>query len=496
MKIHLVAKDVLEAEGIRWIIESHLTGVRIQSWDSLAECIHAYGSESPDLLLLDMDTWTEEHDAFLIILAREHCKWIGISSERIFQTAYRGLRFRAEDVFFRPLQPSDLIKHIQQLRFQLRNKKHLDSASRKGRGELFSIELSNLFLLEQTHPIPITMTAFLTSNTVDLPRVYEKLRYFPFSEEVQLFALTEFILCVYETKEVDIFQEEYQTFLSRWKEGGGGPLTIVSNVSSSLRPLKEIYLQTRRLTELLFFEGYDIILSKSEQVNWADMDPFLTPVEQRRWIEMLEKRDAKGIRNWLEHTFLMYTSPYPDPELVRVRLTSVLAQTRRYMKSYNIQTEEWERAYHTVFQQILRKPVVYEIVQELIGFITSLVLYGDGTSHLQNENRSLVEKARALIESNYWDSQWGLSACADALRIHKSTLSRRFAAESGQLFNHVLHQVRIRKAKRLLLETDLSFQEIANLTGYSYQSYFNMKFKKYEGCTPSVYRSSNWQSLF
>ncbi|MHA6259797.1 helix-turn-helix transcriptional regulator [Sporosarcina sp. CAU 1771] len=491
MKIHLVAKDALEAEGIRWIVETHLSDVEIISWDTFTEYAQIFREETSHLLLIDMDNWTKEHDDFFSIHSSENNNWIGISSERIFRTAYRGLRLRADDVLFRPFTSTEIIKHIQQLRFQVRNSSQNYSVKGKENSIRFSSEHSDLFLMEKSHKIPTTMTAFLPSNSDDLAKVYEQLRYFPFPEEVQLFALSEFILCVYETKEVDIFQEEFQVFLSRWKDSGGGPLTIVSHVSASLESLKENYLQTKRLTEVLFFEGYDIILSKNEKVIWAEMDPFLTPMEQRQWIEMLDKKDAIGIRYWIEHSFLMYTYPYPDPELVRVKLTSVLAQIRRYMKSYNIQTDEWETAYHAVFQKILRSSVVYEIVQELIGFTTKLLLQGDGQSRISGVDRSLVEKVRELIESNYWNVEWGLNECADSLRIHKSTLSRRFSSDSGLSFNVVLHQIRLEKAKELLIETDLSFEKIANLTGYSYQSYFNTIFKKHEGCTPSIYRSRN-----
>ena len=137
---------------------------------------------------------------------------------------------------------------------------------------------------------------------------------------------------------------------------------------------------------------------------------------------MLEKRNAKGIRDWVEHEFLTYKRPYPDPEIVRVRLTSVLAQVRRYMKSYKCQTEEWEAAYHTVFQQMLRSPIIYEIVQELLVFTMRIITDETATLHLQGDGQSLVEKTRALIESNYWDAQWSLDGCA---RIHFASIKVR-----------------------------------------------------------------------
>ena len=251
---------------------------------------------------------------------------------------------------------------------------------------------------------------------------------------------------------------------------------------------KETYQQTKQRTEEIFFEGYDIILSNDQQVQWLPLDPFLTPLEQREWIEMLEERDANGIRYWVEKEFLTYKRPYPDPEMVRIRLTSVLAQIRRYMKSHQLQTDEWEAAYYVVFQQIIQSPIIYEMVQKLLAFTTRLISDETANLHLRNGEQSLVEKTRALIEANYWDAGWGLANCAEALRINKSTLSRRFAAESDHTFRIVLHRVRIEEAKRLLQETDISIEEISRLVGYTHQSYFTAKFKQYENATPFAYR--------
>lgn len=72
--------------------------------------------------------------------------------------------------------------------------------------------------------------------------------------------------------------------------------------------------------------------------------------------------------------------------------------------------------------------------------------------------------------------------------MNKSTVSRRFSIESGQLFSDVLHQVRIREAKRLLKETELPLEKISKLSGYTYQSYFNKKFKEIVGQTPFSYK--------
>lgn len=490
LKIHLLAKDNLEGEGIRWIIESQLTGVELKKWESIERFAIALETDIPDLLLIDMDAWTQKDDSFGKLLQKNNVCWIGISSERIFQTAYRGLQFRAKDVLFRPFSPVDLIKHIQQIRYQLRSEHNRTNHFVGQEEETYLFDYPDFFLTGKKNITPITMIAFLTPDIDKLPLLYEKLHSFTFTTDQQIFVLSDFVLCVQHTQKVEVFQEEHHTFLFRWKEETGEPLAIVINESLPYHSLKETYSQTKRLIEKIFFEGYDIVLVRSKHNERFELDPFLTPLEQRKWIEMLEKRDIKGIRDWVEQEFLTYEEPYPDPEMVRVRLTSVIAQVRRFMKSYNLQSSKWETAYHTVFKQIMNRSIIYEIVQELLAFITELLVYENEDIHIQEGNRSLVEKVQALIESNYWDTQWSLTACADTLRINKSTLSRRFSIESGQLFSEVLHQVRIREAKRLLKETNLSLEKISKLSGYTHQSYFNKKFKRIVGHTPFFYKSN------
>ncbi|MFB4472601.1 helix-turn-helix domain-containing protein [Oceanobacillus caeni] len=487
MKIYMVAKDALEAQGIRWVIKSHLTGIQLTTYDDINELANALDYNKPDFIILDMDKWDSDNGILKAALQNNKVRWLGISSERVFQVAYRGLRLHAVDILFRPFSPTDLIKQIQQSRFQIRNEQQQAPVSMKEKREMVDIDYPDFFLIEQVHSLPVIMSAFVTPHAYTLPLAYDTLQGYPFTGKYRFFALSEFVLGIHETKDLELLKKECQTFLAHWKERYEEPIALIINTSSVKGSLNNAYQQTKQLTELVFFEGYDIILDEDEHLGWRDMDPFLTPVEQRKWIEMLEKRDTKAIREWVEHDFFTYKEPYPSPDMVRIRLTSILAQIRRYMKAYKLQEPEWEAAYHNVFQQIIRKPVIYQIVSELLTFITDLLV--PGRDNLQAGSGTLVEKVKVLIESNYWDPQWNLAACADVLRINKSTLSRRFAAESGQSFRDTLHQVRIREAKRLIQETDLSLEEISRLTGYSHQTYFNAKFKQLEACTPLTYRS-------
>nr|WP_249435725.1 helix-turn-helix transcriptional regulator [Paenibacillus sp. Marseille-Q4541] len=66
-------------------------------------------------------------------------------------------------------------------------------------------------------------------------------------------------------------------------------------------------------------------------------------------------------------------------------------------------------------------------------------------------------------------------------------LSKAFKQVAGINFIDYVTFRRMDMAKRLLRETDLKINEIADQVGYQH-SYFNRIFKKQEGLTPGQYR--------
>jgi YesN/AraC family two-component response regulator len=87
-----------------------------------------------------------------------------------------------------------------------------------------------------------------------------------------------------------------------------------------------------------------------------------------------------------------------------------------------------------------------------------------------------------------------LEAFADEHNVNGYTLSRVFRNETGENFIDYLTQVRLEASKRLLAETAMSIQEIAEAVGYR-QTYYYRIFKKNLGMTPSQYRAEAQKGL-
>lgn len=87
-----------------------------------------------------------------------------------------------------------------------------------------------------------------------------------------------------------------------------------------------------------------------------------------------------------------------------------------------------------------------------------------------------------------------LDLLAELSHLNKFYLSHKFTEEFGiSLINYLLEQ-RIQCGKEHLRDTDLRISMIAQLSGFSSQSYFTQVFKKSTGISPAKYRKLMQQS--
>lgn len=101
-----------------------------------------------------------------------------------------------------------------------------------------------------------------------------------------------------------------------------------------------------------------------------------------------------------------------------------------------------------------------------------------------------VEKIKIYIQHNYQKNlTQDFIACL--FYLNRSYLSTLFRQKTGMKFIDYLNEVRIGKAKELLLGSDRKMYQIAKACGYDNTKYFFRVFKKVMGVTPEQYRNVN-----
>ena len=104
----------------------------------------------------------------------------------------------------------------------------------------------------------------------------------------------------------------------------------------------------------------------------------------------------------------------------------------------------------------------------------------------KQEERTISGITRYLQE--HLAEEMSLSVLAEEFHLNPQYISQLFKNEIGVNFLSYLTNIRMEKAKKLLLSTSLSFAEVAEQSGYGDYRVFTKVFKKNEGITPSQYR--------
>ena len=146
-------------------------------------------------------------------------------------------------------------------------------------------------------------------------------------------------------------------------------------------------------------------------------------------------------------------------------------------------------ALHLQITDYILKPVNYEefgtcIDNLKISLFEQRVSAEDSPE--KQEERTISGITRYLQE--HLAEEMSLSVLAEEFHLNPQYISQLFKNEIGVNFLSYLTNIRMEKAKKLLLSTSLSIAEVAEQSGYGDYRVFTKVFKKNEGITPSQYR--------
>ena len=101
---------------------------------------------------------------------------------------------------------------------------------------------------------------------------------------------------------------------------------------------------------------------------------------------------------------------------------------------------------------------------------------------------ALVQKAIAFLKRNLREVGMGVVDVSEYLGVSRRSLERVFSSALGMTVLGAIHRLRIRSAKSLLSNTDLSTATIAAECGFSNHRRFGIVFKEQMRMTPSQFR--------
>ncbi|WP_105616636.1 response regulator transcription factor [Vallitalea okinawensis] len=102
--------------------------------------------------------------------------------------------------------------------------------------------------------------------------------------------------------------------------------------------------------------------------------------------------------------------------------------------------------------------------------------------------KSIIKRVINDVRQNYY-KKLKLSYYAEKYFINSSYLSQQFKQETGKSFTSYILDLRLARAEDLLIQTELSINEISDKIGYSDYVHFSKLFKKHRGESPQQYRN-------
>ncbi|KGX91748.1 helix-turn-helix domain-containing protein [Pontibacillus marinus] len=486
MKLLIADRDNNERVGINWMIQAYSIPIEetilVDSYDELITNIE---NKQPEIICVELDMISKDGWNDFKRCVDSYVKFIILTTtESTFARAMQAIEVKAEELLVKPNTP-DTIKHavdhcVQKVQ---RQPYATNSVSLQQETE---ISYHALFLNDEK----IGEEYHLLLLQTESPNRLKDLRYFLKQYHIQhpwfQFPVTDVIAVVMNTSIEQMIQDA-QHLLKAWEAQYDEPLVIVHDCDEKeTQSIYRKYQDARNAVGLTFYTGYRQIIPSNLEEQWQVIDPFLSSAEQREWVDMLSEGDKEQLKNWMYREFLQMDQPYPDPGLVRTRLTSILAQIRRFMKNHYLDTGSYETSYHRVFETILYNPVLYRIVQELLLFVYDVI---DGVAKQQERSRlDITEQALRYIEENFHLTDLDLNMVALSVDRSPAYMSHLLGKKHGKSFRELLRDIRVKEAKRLLLQTDFPIQSIAEKSGFHNANYFSRIFKDHTGVSPRLFR--------
>lgn len=139
--------------------------------------------------------------------------------------------------------------------------------------------------------------------------------------------------------------------------------------------------------------------------------------------------------------------------------------------------------------ELLRPNEKAEVLTLWEHVFTQLEVHRDDRLHGQYSGQ--FASIYQYMHAHFRDPGLSLSMLAEEFGMSVSTLSREFQKNLGQGFLESLHRLRIEAAKYEIEHTNAPLSDIAVAVGYTNTLTMTRAFKKYLGCTPSVFRRAD-----
>ena len=264
-----------------------------------------------------------------------------------------------------------------------------------------------------------------------------------------------------------------------------------------LRELEESFREAERALAARFTMELNRIISV-EDIRMAQNVDTLDDIEITSFGEiektrtMLEKFLNNGAEDEIDKFVDVYINELPEENLKSVLMRQyIIMDAYIVMMSFCEKIEGIEGEMQAQSEELKNSMKTSQTLEEIKNYIRMLLKKIIGVRDTISGRRysDIIEIAKDQIRKTYMSDEISLNTIAAEVGMSPSYFSSIFSKEMGKTFVEYLTEIRMDRAKELLMCSSMKTSEIGYEVGYKDPHYFSYIFKKTQNCTPKEFRA-------
>lgn len=265
-------------------------------------------------------------------------------------------------------------------------------------------------------------------------------------------------------------------FFTTLDSGQADVVVGVSNLCTDFKYLREAYDEARAAVRAAFLLGYGRVIFYRD----LSQKPFVPSQDvQRELYDRILANDFTQATNFL-NSYIDSLSACREQDIPQIR--EALASIAYWLSRQGKRNEQDGSQYISEFIHFAPN---LSVVHDYL--LTQLQKHIDSISNLDNKSRIVLE-VEQYITQNY-DKELSIREIAQRVFVTPNYLCYLYKKNTKRTLNQFILDTKMKKARKLVCETNMKFGEIADALGYANQNYFTRLFTKYFGESPRAYRN-------
>ena len=264
-----------------------------------------------------------------------------------------------------------------------------------------------------------------------------------------------------------------------------------------LRELEESFREAERALAARFTMELNRIISvedirMAQNVDTLDDMEITSFGEIEKTRTMLEKFLNTGAEDEIDEFVDVYINELPEENLKSVLMRQyIIMDAYIVMMSFCEKIEGIEGEMQAQSEELKNSMKTIQTLEEIKNYIRMLLKKIIGVRDTISGRRysDVIEIAKDQIRKTYMSDEISLNTIAAEVGMSPSYFSSIFSKEMGKTFVEYLTEIRMDRAKELLMCSSMKTSEIGYEVGYKDPHYFSYIFKKTQNCTLKEFRA-------